>query len=333
MNKMISTTQIPLLDAENIKVYFPTYKKGLIRKKAGDVKAVDGVSFKIFKGETFGLVGESGCGKSTLGRAILRLYEQTQGKIIFEGQDISNLQGNELRRMRSNMQLIFQDPYSSLDPRMKVYDIIAEPLILHHRCSGQELKNQVMELLNVVGLPASTAARRPSEFSGGQRQRIGIARALALRPKLIICDEPVSALDVSVQSQILNLLSDLQKEFDLTYLFIAHGLAAVKHVSDNIGVMYLGRLAEVSPKNQLYLNPLHPYTQGLLSAIPEPNPEAEKKQILLTGEVPSPINPPSGCPFHPRCQYAKKCGDRCFNESPKLIERENGHMVACHLYD
>lgn len=332
MNEKTVDTREPLLAVENIKVYFPVYNKKLIKKKIGDVRAVDGVSLQIRKGETFGLVGESGCGKSTLGRAILRLYSQTQGTIRFEGRDITNIQGDELRRMRSDMQLIFQDPYSSLDPRMTVFNIIAEPLLLHNKCTRQELDGRVKELMHVVGLPESTATRRPSEFSGGQRQRIGIARALALNPKLIICDEPVSALDVSIQSQILNLLSDLQKQYDLTYLFIAHGLAVVKHISDNIGVMYLGRLVEISPKAELYTNPMHPYTKGLLSAIPEPDPEAEKKQILLSGEVPSPINPPSGCPFHPRCLYAKQCGGRCETEVPKLVEVTPGHMAACHLY-
>ena len=235
--------------------------------------------------------------------------------------------------MRNDMQLIFQDPYSSLDPRMSAFNIIAEPLLLHNKCSKDELDSRVKELMRVVGLPESTATRRPSEFSGGQRQRIGIARALALNPKLIICDEPVSALDVSIQSQILNLLSDLQKKYNLTYLFIAHGLAVVKHISDNIGVMYLGRLVEISPKSQLYSNPLHPYTQGLLSAIPEPDPEMEKKSILLSGEVPSPINPPSGCPFHPRCRFASQCGGRCESEVPSLREITPGHFVACHLIE
>lgn len=323
----------PLLQVEDLRVYFPVYNKKMIRKKIGDVKAVDGIDLVIPKGQTFGLVGESGCGKSTLGRALLRLYDQTQGRIIFDGRDISHLRGKELLNIRSDMQLIFQDPYSSLDPRMTVFDIIAEPIRLHEKCSKEELQTRVKRLMDVVGLPSSMMTRRPSEFSGGQRQRIGIARALALKPKLIICDEPVSALDVSIQSQILNLLSDLKKEYDLTYLFIAHGLAAVKHISDTIGVMYLGRLVEVSPKSKLYANPLHPYSQGLISAIPEPNPELKKEEILLSGEVPSPINPPSGCPFHPRCKYAGQCGERCYKERPNLVEVEEGHFVACHLYN
>ena len=321
-----------LLRVEDLQVYFPVYNKKLIRKKIGDVKAVDGISFSIRTGETFGLVGESGCGKSTLGRAILRLYDQTRGKIIFEGRDISSLQGKELMKIRSDMQLIFQDPYSSLDPRMSVFEIIAEPIRLHEPCGKEELTQRVHELMSVVGLPVSVAGRRPSEFSGGQRQRIGIARALALKPKLIICDEPVSALDVSIQSQILNLLTSLKKKYDLTYLFIAHGLAAVKHISDQIGVMYLGRLVEIASKADLYQKPLHPYSQGLISAVPEPDPNLKKKEILLSGEVPSPINPPSGCPFHPRCQYAGRCGGDCSEKRPELREVEEGHFVACHLY-
>ncbi len=323
----------PLLEVQDLKVYFPVYNKSLIRKKIGDVKAVDGVNLIITKGQTFGLVGESGCGKSTLGRAILRLYNETTGRILFDGRDITDLKGRELLRLRRDMQLIFQDPYSSLDPRMTVFDIISEPIKLHEKCGKEELRKRVHELMDVVGLPDSMMTRRPSEFSGGQRQRIGIARAIALKPKLVICDEPVSALDVSIQSQILNLLADLKKEYDLTYLFIAHGLAAVKHISDDIGVMYLGRLVEVSPKSQLYRNPLHPYSQGLISAVPEPDPDLKKEENLLSGEVPSPINPPSGCPFHPRCRFAASCGQRCYTERPELREAEPGHLVACHLFD
>ncbi|HOA70486.1 MAG TPA: dipeptide ABC transporter ATP-binding protein [Bacillota bacterium] len=318
-----------LLEVRNLKTYFPL-KRGLLGRPRGFVKAVDDVSFFIRRGETLGLVGESGCGKTTTGKSILRLIEPTSVEIIFEGQDLMGLNQNQMRKMRREMQLIYQDPYSSLNPRLTVGEIIAEPLVVHDLLDRQGREERVRELLEVVGLSPDHMYRYPHEFSGGQRQRVGIARALALNPKFIVCDEPVSALDVSIQSQILNLLVDLQKEFGLTYLFIAHGLAAVKHISDRVAVMYLGKIVEIADSQVIYDRPLHPYTQALISAIPVPNPKIQKERILLEGDVPSPVNPPSGCRFHTRCRH---CFERCREEEPPLVDKGNGHLVACHLYD
>ncbi|WP_018132031.1 ABC transporter ATP-binding protein [Effusibacillus pohliae] len=319
----------PLLEVKNLKTYYPI-KKGLFRKSAGFVKAVDGVTFSVMEGETFGLVGESGCGKSTTGRTILRLIPQTEGEIVFQGRDISSVSKDEMRRLYRDMQLIFQDPYASLNPRKTVGKLIEEPLIVHNLLTPMERKKRVQELLEVVGLHAYHADRYPHEFSGGQRQRIGIARALALNPKLIIADEPVSALDVSIQSQVLNLLRRLQQEFHLTYLFIAHDLSVVKHISDRVGVMYLGRIVEQADKQNLFDKPLHPYTQALLSAVPVPKPNSKRERIILEGDVPSPANPPQGCAFHPRC-FA--CMDICRTVRPELTDVGDGHYVACHLYN
>lgn len=319
-----------LLQIKNLKTYYPI-TGGFFRRTVGHVKAVDDVSFEIKKGETFGLVGESGCGKSTTGRTILRLTKPTDGKIIFDGKDITNLRGSKLRKARQDFQMVFQDPYASLNPMQMVGDIISEPIRnFHKKKSKKEIREEVFDLLTRVGLPEDAYFKYAHEFSGGQRQRIGIARALALKPKLIIADEPVSALDVSVQSQVLNLLKDLQDEFDLTYLFIAHDLSVVKHMSDRIGVMYLGRLVEVADKDSIYDEPLHPYTKALISAIPEPDPKIKKERIVLEGDVPSPSNPPSGCPFHTRCPMAKA---ECAEIKPTLKEVKPGHQVACILYD
>ncbi|MCM3570000.1 ABC transporter ATP-binding protein [Neobacillus mesonae] len=317
-----------LLEIKNLKTYYPV-KGGFFKHTVGHVKAVDNISFEIKKGETLGLVGESGCGKSTAGRTILRLLKPTEGKILFDGKDITNVTGRHLREIRKDMQMVFQDPYASLNPMQMVGDIIAEPIYNFMKKSKSELKQEVIDLLDKVGLPPEAYYKYAHEFSGGQRQRIGIARALALKPKLIIADEPVSALDVSVQSQVLNLLKDLQKEFDLTFLFIAHDLSVVKHMSDRIGVMYLGNMAEIADKNSLYSKPLHPYTQALISAIPFPDPRQKKERIILKGDVPSPINPPSGCPFHPRCPMAM---EECSKTKPVLKEVRPSHRVACHLY-
>ncbi|MCM3030486.1 ABC transporter ATP-binding protein [Niallia sp. MER 6] len=318
-----------LLEVKNLKTNYPI-KGGFLQRKVADVKAVDDISFEINKGETLGLVGESGCGKSTAGRTILRLLEPTDGKIIFDGKDITKVKGATLRKIRQDFQMVFQDPYASLNPTMMVGDLISEPIRNYYRKDGKALKQEILELLMKVGLPEDAYYKYPHEFSGGQRQRVGIARALALRPKLIIADEPVSALDVSVQSQVLNLLKSLQKEFDLTFLFIAHDLSVVKHMSDRIGVMYLGGLVEISAKESLYEEPLHPYTQALISAIPEPDPRKRKERIILKGDVPSPINPPKGCAFHPRCKHAMP---ECSSIKPQLKEVKPGHQVACHLYN
>ncbi|MFD1779671.1 ABC transporter ATP-binding protein [Fredinandcohnia salidurans] len=318
-----------LLEVQNLKTYYPI-KGGFFKRTVGNVKAVDDVSFEILKGETLGLVGESGCGKSTTGRTILRLTKPTDGKIIFDGKDITNLSGTTLRKIRQDFQMVFQDPYASLNPKQMVGDVVAEPIKNYYKKSSKELKPEIIELLKKVGLPEDAYYKYPHEFSGGQRQRIGIARALALRPKLIIADEPVSALDVSVQSQVLNLLKELQEEFDLTFLFIAHDLSVVKHMSDRIGVMYLGGIVEISDKNGLYAEPLHPYTKALISAIPYPDPRRKKERIILEGDVPSPANPPTGCPFHPRCAFAT---DECRAVKPALKEVKPGHRVACHLYN
>ena len=293
----------------------------------GWLKAIDGVTFQVYRGEILGIVGESGCGKTTLGKTLIRLYEPTGGHVYMDGQDVFAMNKSQLHQQRRRMQIIFQDPYSSLNPRMTVKEIVAEPLKIYGEASGNELNRRVMEMLEMVGLSAWHANRYPSEFSGGQRQRVGIARALILRPRLVVCDEPVSALDVSVQSQVLNLLADLQKELNLSYLFIAHGMAVVKHISDRIGVMYLGKMVEIAPKSAIYDHPLHPYTQALMSAIPIPDPAVKRERITLGGEVPSPVNPKPGCRFAGRCPYAT---DLCRQQSPELHEAEPGHLVACH---
>ncbi|MYL32529.1 dipeptide ABC transporter ATP-binding protein [Pontibacillus yanchengensis] len=320
-----------LLEVENLQMHFPV-KGGFFRRTIGAVKAVDGVSFTIRKGETLGLVGESGCGKSTTGRSILRLLTPTGGKVTFDNEDITNINGKRLRDIRQDIQMVFQDPYASLNPMQMVGDIVSEPIHNYYKNKNKdELKVEVMDLLTRVGLPEEAYYKYAHEFSGGQRQRIGIARALALKPKLIIADEPVSALDVSVQSQVLNLLNELQDEFDLTYLFIAHDLSVVKHMSDRIGVMYLGNIVEVADKHSIYDNPLHPYTQALISAVPDASKMGEKRErIVLQGDVPSPENPPSGCPFHTRCPKAM---DRCSSIKPDLKEVKPGQHVACILYD
>lgn len=317
-----------LVEVENLVMYFPV-TAGIMQKKVADVKAVDGVSFYIKRGETLGLVGESGCGKTTTGRCILHLYEITDGKIYFEGKDLSKLSHGEMRAMRRNMQLIFQDPYASLDPRMNAGNIIGEPLIVHKLAKGNEYREQVAEMLRMVELEPRMADRYPHEFSGGQRQRIGIARALAVRPSLIICDEPVSALDVSVQAQVTQLLMRLREELGLTYLFIAHDLSVVRYISDRVAVMYLGKIMEVTSSDELYDNPLHPYTIALMSAVPIPDPvvDRQRKRILLTGDVPSPVNPPRGCHFHPRCRMAI---DICKEQEPELRNIGGEHWVACH---
>lgn len=325
-------TNNKLVEVEDLKVYFPVHAGAVLRRKLGDIKAVDGVSFHILQGETLGLVGESGCGKTTTGHAILRLVDLCGGRIIFEGDDVAKYRGRHMRALRRSMQIIYQDPFSSLNPRMKVRDIVGEPIAVHKMyCNKQDYKDQVVELLELVGLNAAMSDRYPHEFSGGQRQRIGVARALAVRPSLIICDEAVSALDVSIQAQIINLLESLQEKIGLTYLFIAHDLAVVRHISDRIAVMYLGGIVEIADRLELYRNPRHPYTQALLSAIPIPNPavEAKRKHILLEGEVPSPFNPPAGCKFHPRCPQAKPL---CSEEIPVLKDIDNrNHWTACHF--
>ena len=320
--------QEPLLQVRGLKKYCPIYK-GLFRSLKGTVKAVDNVSFDLHAKETLGVVGESGCGKTTVGRSLLRLIEPTAGKATFMGKDIFELGSRELREYRRHMQIIFQDPYSSLNPRMTIGSIIGDALELHGIAKGDEKFEMSKELLLKVGLQASYINRYPHEFSGGQRQRIGIARAVALHPKFVVCDEAVSALDVSVQAQVINLLQDLQEEYDLSYIFIAHDLSVVKHISDRIAVMYLGRIVELSDCNELYTHPLHPYTQALLSAIPHPVPRRDKNRIILRGEVPNPINPPKGCHFHPRCPIAT---DKCKQGNPpELREVGPGHSVACHL--
>jgi len=320
-----------LLEIKNLKKWFPISGGGIISRTVGHVKAVDGVSFTVNRGETLGLVGESGCGKTTAGKTILRLQEPTEGEAIFEGRDVFKMGREDLRKLRREMQIIFQDPYSSLNPRMTVGEIIGEPLEIHGVARGADKTKRVSQLLDVVGLASFHGRRYPHEFSGGQRQRIGIARALALNPKLIVCDEPVSALDVSIQSQVINLLEDLQKEFNLTYIFIAHGLSVVKHVSDRVGVMYLGKIMEISPAAELYANPLHPYTEALMSAIPIPDPTVRRERIVLEGDVPSPVNPPKGCRFHTRCRYVAQVGEICKTEEPPLVEVLPDHWVACHM--
>ncbi len=317
----------PLLSVRNLKKYFPI-RRGVFSRVVAHVKAVDDISFDIFKGETFGLVGESGCGKTTAGRAILRLIEPDAGDLRFDGVDLLKLDSGALRKKRRDMQIIFQDPYASLNPRMTIRTIVGEPFAIHGLASGSEREQRVAALLRTVGLDPSVMRRYPHEFSGGQRQRIGIARALALKPKLIVADEPVSALDVSIQAQIINLLADLQEQFQLTYLFISHGIPVIEHISDRIGVMYLGKLVEVGTSEQICLAPKHPYTQALLSAVPIPDPAAKKQRIVLKGDVPTPINPPAGCRFHTRCPIAV---DRCKVEEPPLRPLEDGRLAACHL--
>jgi len=318
-----------LLSVRNLKKYFPI-RRGVLSRVTAHVKAVDDISFEIKRGETFGLVGESGCGKTTAGRAILRLIEPDAGEIRFEGADLAKLNAAELRRKRRDMQIIFQDPYASLNPRMTIRAIVGEPFAIHGLAKGKERDDKVAGLLKTVGLDPSVMNRYPHEFSGGQRQRIGIARALALRPKLIVADEPVSALDVSIQAQIINLLADLQQQFGLTYLFISHAIPVIEHISTRIGVMYLGKLVEVGTSEQICLAPKHPYTQALLSAVPIPDPAAKKQRIVLKGDVPTPINPPSGCRFHTRCPIAV---DRCKVEEPPLRRLADSRLAACHLVE
>ncbi|TMC86884.1 MAG: ATP-binding cassette domain-containing protein [Chloroflexi bacterium] len=326
---MPATTGTTLIDVKGLKVHFPI-KGGILNRTVATVKAVDGVDLFVPRGETLGLVGESGCGKSTTGRAILQLIRPTAGSVSFEGVDLTKLSNDQVRRKRSEMQMIFQDPYGSLDPRFTVGQIISEPLENFKRGNPKEVRDEVGHLLEVVGLNPYYVNRFPHEFSGGQRQRIGIARALALHPKLVIADEPVSALDVSIQAQVLNLLKDLQEKFGLTYLFVAHNLSVVKHISDRVAVMYLGRVAELADSEELYKMPLHPYTQALLSAIPVPDPEIEsrRKRIILEGDVPSPVNPPSGCNFHPRCWKAQQI---CREVIPPLEAKQPNHYAACHF--
>ncbi|MSQ41338.1 MAG: ATP-binding cassette domain-containing protein [Dehalococcoidia bacterium] len=337
-----STQDDILVDVRRLKMYFPITSGIIMQKKVADIKAVDDISFTVRRGETLGLVGESGCGKTTTGRAILQLYRPTSGEVLFEGVDVSKLRGSSLRALRRRMQIIFQDPYSSLNPRMTAGAIIGEPLIVHGLTkSKQEFREQVAELLSVVGLNPFMADRYPHEFSGGQRQRIGVARALAMRPSFIVCDEPVSALDVSIQAQVINLLQSLQEQFNLTYLFIAHDLSVVRHMSDRIAVMYLGHIVEVATRAELYENPLHPYTKALLSAVPIPDPiiETQRERVLLVGDVPSPLRPPPGCVFHTRCPVAiEECGKPDVLRThpagspegfPGLRDMGNGHFVAC----
>ena len=318
-----------LLAAENVKKYFPVRRGVVVQREVARVHAVDDVSFEIRRGETLGLVGESGCGKSTLGRCVVRLHDLTGGRIVFEGRDISRLSRRELRPLRRELQIVFQDPYASLNPRKRVGQIVGAPLRIHGLGDRGEIKRRVQELLEQVGLSPEHYNRFPHEFSGGQRQRIGVARALALSPKLIVADEPVSALDVSIQAQVLNLLEDLQEGFGLTYLFVAHDLGVVRQVSDRIAVMYLGKIVEVSPAEELYTRPIHPYTEALLSAVPIPDPveTVSRKRIVLTGDVPSAIEPPSGCRFHPRCRYATEI---CSTVEPPLVSYGGGHLAACH---
>jgi oligopeptide/dipeptide ABC transporter ATP-binding protein len=318
-----------LLKVKNLKKHFPV-TKGFFQKQVGAVKSVDGISFEIEKGETLGIVGESGCGKSTTGRALLRLLEPTEGEVWFDGVDIAKLDKQELRAFRTNMQMIFQDPYASLNPRWTVQQVLEEPLITHSNQTKTDVKQRVAELMELVGLSPQQAGRYPHEFSGGQRQRIGIARALALNPKFIVCDEPVSALDVSIQAQVLNLMKELQQKLSLTYLFISHDLSVVKFICDRVGVMYLGKLVELAPTTAIFAEPLHPYTKALMSAVPIPDPEIKREQIVLTGDVPSALNPPTGCTFHTRCPVAV---DICKSVIPKWSEVSDGRQVACHLYE
>ncbi len=327
------TKKEKIIEVRDLKKYFPI-RKGFFSRISGYVKAVDGVSFDLYRGETLGLVGESGCGKTTVGRLILRLLEATEGNIKFDGQDISTLDVKTMRKLRRKMQVIFQDPYSSLNPRMTVGNMLSEALKVHRIVPRNEIDKEVHRLLDIVGLPGAHATRYPHEFSGGQRQRIGIARAIAVRPKLIICDEAVSALDVSIQAQVINLLKDLQKEFDLTYLFIAHDLSVVEYISDRVAVMYLGKIMEIADAKELYKSTMHPYSKALLSAVPIPDPRKKSKRIVLAGDIPSPANPPGGCTFHPRCHEANADGGmipECESDIPVLEDKIPNHQVACHL--
>ena len=321
-----------LVHVENLTKHFPITRGLIFQKQVGAVQAVDGLNFDIYQGETFGMVGESGCGKSTTGRAILQLHKPTAGKVFYENTELTTATPQTMQQMRRNMQIIFQDPYASLNPRMTVGNIIAEPLEVHNIGTTAERQERVQDLLRLVGLNPYFVNRYPHEFSGGQRQRIGVARALALEPKFIVCDEPISALDVSIQAQVVNLLEKLQDELGLTYLFIAHDLSMVRHISDRVSVMYLGKMVELATREELYSNPLHPYTQALLSAVPIPDPvkESKRKRVILEGDVPSPINPPSGCHFHPRCPIAAEI---CSQAEPEWREASDGHWVACHLVD
>jgi oligopeptide transport system ATP-binding protein len=325
-----SNTHQKLVEVRGLKMWFPIMR-GILQKHVADVKAVDGLNFDVFQGETLGLVGESGCGKSTTGRAILQLYKPTAGSVLFEGTDLVKVKGEDLRKMRRRMQMIFQDPYASLNPRMTVGSIVAEPLEVHNIGTKSERVERVRELLKVVGLNPYFINRYPHEFSGGQRQRIGVARALAVNPAFIVCDEPISALDVSIQAQVINLLEDLQEQFGLTYLFIAHDLSVVRHISDRIAVMYLGKIMELADRDELYRNPMHPYSQALLSAVPIPDPIVEEKRhrIILEGDVPSPVNPPKGCNFSTRCP---KVLDMCREQEPEFRDYGSGHWVACWLH-
>lgn len=327
-----SLTDELLLEVKNLKMHFPI-KRGFLKRTVGHVKAVDGVSFAIQRGETFGLVGESGCGKSTTGRCIIRLLDATDGEIVLHDKTegpvhIERLEPAQMRTVRRHMQIMFQDPYSSLNPRLTLRQIVGEPLVINKMATGRELNERVGQLLRAVGLSPEHMNRYPHAFSGGQRQRIGLARALALHPNFIVLDEPVSALDVSVQAQVLNLISDLQAQFDLTYLFIAHNMSVIKHICDHVAVMYVGKIVELAPTRTLFANPLHPYSEALLSAIPKPDPRAKRTRIILEGDVPNPARPPSGCYFHPRCAYAK---DICIQEAPPLQEVKPGHLAACHF--
>jgi len=319
-----------LVQVRDLVKHFPIRQGIIMQKQVGAVRAVDGISFDVYKGETLGLVGESGCGKSTTGRTVIQLFRPTAGSVAFDGVDLVNLKGNELRLLRRKMQMIFQDPYASLNPRMTAGEIVGEPLLIHRVVKDAEIEDRVANLLEMVGLNPSFADRYPHEFSGGQRQRIGVARALALQPSFIVCDEPISALDVSIQAQVVNLLEDLQKEFNLTYLFIAHDLSMVRHISNRIAVMYLGIIAELAGRDELYRKPLHPYTQALLSAVPIPDPvaDAKRERIILNGDVPSPINPPTGCRFRTRCRFAE---DICAEQQPEFREVKPAHLVACHF--
>ena len=326
----MTATQEPLVQVRNLKKYFPIQRGMVIQRHVGDVKAVDDVSFDVLRGETLGLVGETGCGKTTVGRTILRLYEPTGGQVIFDGVDLVTLNESGLRHMRQRMQMIFQDPYASLNPRMTVGSIVSAPLDVHKTGYSKNKSKRVDDLLDMVGLNPEFVNRYPHEFSGGQRQRVGIARALAVSPDLIICDEPISSLDVSIQAQVVNLLEELQRELGLTYIFIAHDLSMVRHISNRIAVMYLGKIMELADRNDIYLDPIHPYTQALMSAVPLPDPDIQKKRkrILLEGDIPSPTNPPVGCNFNTRCPAAK---ERCFKDDPAFREIKPGHWAACHF--
>ena len=326
----MTETKNILVQVRNLKKYFPIYRGALLQRKVGDIKAVDDVSFEIYVGETLGLVGETGCGKTTVGRTLLRLYEPTAGQILFDGVDLVLLKESQIRKMRERMQMIFQDPYASLNPRMTVGSIIAAPLEVHGYAKGKAKRDRVQQLLDMVGLNPDFVNRYPHEFSGGQRQRIGIARALAVNPDLVVCDEPISSLDVSIQAQVVNLLEELQDKLGLTYLFIAHDLSMVRHISDRMAVMYLGKIMELAGRDEIYLHPLHPYTQALMSAVPVPDPDVaqKRKRIILEGDIPNPANPPVGCNFNTRCPIAKEI---CYQVDPEYREIKEKHWVACHF--